>query len=287
MSTEKRTEELELTNLRGRVSGFIMALTISVLWFTSCGLKSDAPPSAEATSPPRIVTLSVGNPPEAGPAVTEQSPAPIVEEIHEVIRSRAFEVVNDAGMTVARITANDRGGMVTVYNIEGKQLLALGVGDIWRGSGSVCVYNTQGETVAFIGGNEHGGGLVIADSNGLVVGGIASDENGGGRMDILNPQANPVAVIKCDENRNGVFLVGNARKSFSASIRANEDGSGLIDVFNRDGKSVSRVTSDRQGNGGIMIHNSRGDMAAVLVVDEDGTGKARVFDKSGRTRGGL
>jgi hypothetical protein len=287
MSTEERTAKPELTKWRWRVSELIMALTILVLWLTSCGLKLDAPTSAQLTPSARTVTLSVANPPAAGPAITEQSPPSTVKEIPDVIRSRAFEVVNDAGTTVATITGNDRGGMVTLYNIEGKQLLAFGVGEKWRGTGSVCVYNAQGETVALIGGNEDGGGLVIADSHGRVVGGIYAEKNGGGRMDILNGQANPVVVIKSDEDSNGVVLVANARKGYLASIRGQEDGSGSIDVYNRDGKSVARLTSDRGGNGGITIHNSRSDIAAVLMVDEDGTGKASVFDKMGRKTGGM
>jgi hypothetical protein len=106
-----------------------------------------------------------------------------VQSVPDVIQAKKFEVVNDEGKSVARLSANEDGGYLSVCNKDG-QVVALHGADENGGYSSIC--NKDGIPVAGLAVKEYGSLLSIANKDGKMVVGLGVGEYGGALMTLDN-----------------------------------------------------------------------------------------------------
>ena len=135
------------------------------------------------------------------------------ERIPDVVKARAFEVVNKAGKGVVLMGAGGGDGVVVVVNKDGKGGVVL-MGDANKDGGMVTVNNKAGKGVVI---------LSVADSKGIVT---VNNKAGKGVVTLsARPDGDGVVAVKNKAGKSVVLMVANA-------------ASGLMAVLNKRGKVV-------------------------------------------------
>ena len=111
--------------------------------------------------------------------------------IQEEIRARRIVIVNDAGQEVVKLTNDENSGWIGVYNNSGILVTKMGA--------------------------KHGGTLSIANKDGKFVAGMG-DFKYGGMMVIFNKDGTPVALVRVNENDNGIIEVANKHGEVIGSL---------------------------------------------------------------------
>ena len=127
------------------------------------------------------------------------------EQVLGKIVCRQLEVVNIEGTPVARIYADENGGVIDVRNAAGKQAVGIVAQKNGKGTGTITVFNTSGKRVVSVDANFWGNGSIT----------------------VLNSAANLGADIYADDF-GGAIAVYNAAEKLVAGIWADKDGNGTI-----------------------------------------------------------
>lgn len=132
---EHRVAELERGMRRWRRTAGVLALGVAGAYVLAAGPVGQPPGGAPPGRSP------IGGQPGGGrtsvqPPVAPPAPPhpPTAPSVPEVLRAKSIELVNDAGVVVARLDANDWGGRIQFLNASGK-VVAQGGSDADGGSG--------------------------------------------------------------------------------------------------------------------------------------------------------
>ena len=212
----------------------------------------------------------------------------------DVIRAKAFQVVDD----------------------EGNGLLSL-VG--LRGAGAVVIFDRTGEMVVTVGAMEVDGkraGLVGTFLEGRILvqlgfgGGSVTDgvRNYGGKVMTYNDQEKPVVELGVTKRGQGTVTTWNDQGKELVKLGATKGGRGTVTTSNDQGKEIVKLGATVEGDGtittfdgqgkqlvdiGIMVdgeggrlqvYNKTGEFVCILAVDEYGNGVIGAFDRNGKGR---
>lgn len=99
------------------------------------------------------------------------------DEVAEVVKARAFHVVDDEGVLLAEVATLGGAGIVATYAGKDLTQTAMGSGD--EGGGYITCFNKKGEIQVNLGGDQDGGQVVThaASGNPRVL--LSGDEKGG------------------------------------------------------------------------------------------------------------
>ncbi len=113
--------------------------------------------------------------------------------VHELLRAKRIEVVDNHGVPLVVLEHGKHGGAVVVRTAEGKPLCHLSGNG--QGDGTIATFHShtrQGR--ALIAGDENGGYISVMAAKGYFAGGIAVDEAGGGAVSVNNAQGQGQAI---------------------------------------------------------------------------------------------
>jgi hypothetical protein len=176
-------------------------------------------------------------------------------------------VFSQAGEEAAEIAVEADGkGKVGIAKGEG-YAAALTINE--SGAGSLTLQNAEGGEGVIVAGSEGalGGVVVVLNSAGEDVAGIAAGEDGKGRVSVAEKDQQ-VAVLKAVENGAGMLVLTNAQGKNGVEVAGQDDEApgGAITVFNQTGDDVVSITADDQ-NGGVVAVHATDDASAELSAD--------------------
>ena len=135
------------------------------------------------------------------------------EQVLGKIVCRQLEVVNIEGTPVARIYADENGGVIDVRNAAGKQAVGIVAHKSGKGTGTITVFNTAGKRVVGVDANFLGNGsITVLNSTG-------------------NLGANIYATDFVGTQMGGAIAVYNAAEKSVVGIWADKDGNGTIKTY--------------------------------------------------------
>lgn len=208
----------------------------------------------------------------------------------------SIRVFNNGEGVAAIGTARDGKGIVAVFEGSRDEPAAV-LTTNESGAGSLTLQNGAGGDGVVAAGSldSLGGVVVVLNSSGEDVAGIASGEDGKGRVSVAEKDQQ-VAVLKAVASGAGALVLTNAegKTGIEATGRDEEAPGGALTVFNQSGDDVVSLAVDEQ-NGGVIALNATDDASAELSAERldlfDGTepilslesdpGRLRVFDKEG------
>lgn len=158
-----------MTKGQGTIAGLLVTanalLVANLIVSATAGpraLAADEPPDETAPALFREQVLPVPEPPELPTFVAQPTPVLSGSEIQalpDVVRARAFEVVDDQGRVVIRmgLDGNGEAGIVTTDS-GGSPLTVFGA---FRGGGMISTFNRFGKPLVMMRQNYHGKGEII------------------------------------------------------------------------------------------------------------------------------
>ena len=99
------------------------------------------------------------------------------KEIPDVLKAKAFHVVDDEGALFAELTVRRSAGTIVVYSAGETTQAAMGSGD--EGGGYITCFNKMGDIQVNLGGDQDGGQVVTNDKTGTPRVVLSGDEKGG------------------------------------------------------------------------------------------------------------
>jgi len=164
----------------------------------------------------------------------------------DVIQAKRFEVVDDNGIVLVRVSQDNGHGLIKTYNTAGFKLLNL-------------TYTTKNE--GYI-GVENGAGQEFVKMS-------SSSDVGGGYIGLFNPAGKRIITI-CNENYGGSFYLSDKDGNSRAIIQNNTMAGGYMSLYNSSGNSAVKLTQTSSGNGDIYVNNYNGDEKIRLSVSTAG-----------------
>jgi hypothetical protein len=174
---------------------------------------------------------------------------------------------DEDGTNVAGLWSSDHGGSFSLWNEKGEELsqFASGALTLSGANASLHVQNENGVPVAVVAsdpkangrfqiadasGNvvsemkmlpDIGGGMVVNNASGKMMGMLAASENGG-TLNLLNPRSVPVFIASTlGENGGGAMTVTNQRGIPVVIMKSDEEHRGIIEILDADGKGIRRI----------------------------------------------
>lgn len=99
------------------------------------------------------------------------------EDVAEVVKAKAFVVVDDKGTVLAELTARLNAGLLATYTDKEIIQTVLGSGD--EGGGYITCFNKKGEIQVNLGGDQDGGQVVVNAKTGMPRIVLSGDGDGG------------------------------------------------------------------------------------------------------------
>lgn len=167
-----------------------------------------------------------------GHITTDITTAQNTPTVFDEIQVRNLHVVDGIGNTVLRLKTGPNGGVVGVYDKNGKTCVGLSVNK--DGGGALDIFNKDGEIVATVSSYKNDGQVYVNDKNGKLGVILGTDENGGS-VRIANKNGKLNLSLHTDENGGSVAVYGNLRKGGVSLNVDSADGSGVVGVHALDG----------------------------------------------------
>ena len=162
--------------------------------------------------------------------------------VPDVLQAKKFEVVDDNGNVLVRVSQDAGNGLIKTYNKDGKKLVNI-------------TYTTKGE-----------GFLALEDGNSQeTVRLTTSSEGGGGYIGIYNSLGKRTMTL-ANEASGGNLYINNSDGNNRAVLQANSAAGGYMALFNSSGYNAVKLTQTASGNGDIYLNNYNGDERLRLSV---------------------
>ena len=162
--------------------------------------------------------------------------------IPDVMQAKKFEVVDDNGNVLVRVSQDVGNGLIKTFNKDGKKLVNI-------------TYTTKGE-----------GFLALEDGNSQeTVRLTTSSEGGGGYIGIYNPLGKRTMTL-ANEASGGNLYINNSDGDNRAVLQANSAAGGYMALFNSSGYNAVKFTQTSSGNGDIYVNNKLGEEMLRLSV---------------------
>jgi hypothetical protein len=222
------------------------------------------------------------------------------EQVPNVIRARAIEVVDGQGTVLVSIGGNAMGGEVIVKNPSGRGLVALvsetsgggiavsktdGDGYVAMVADAVYLFDDDGDTVASFEVSGVGSGIVsVSNDKGERLAQVTGGQGGsGGSVEVYRPGGDkPLAGLRALDDTAVLMMQKHGLPT--VAITSGSSG-GAIGLMDPDGDRLVTLDASPAGRGGrVLVHDSGGGALIGLAAGEDGEGHAAVFDRAGDVR---
>ena len=160
----------------------------------------------------------------------------------DVLQAKRFEVVDDNGNVLVRVSQDEGKGLIKTFNSSGKKLVNI-------------TYTTKNE--GFIG---------LEDGNDKeTIRLTSSSEGGGGYIGIYNPTGNRTLTM-CNEANGGSIYVNNSSGNNRALLQSGSNAGGYLSLLNSSGYAAVKLWQTSTGHGDIFVNNYLGDERLRLSV---------------------
>jgi len=162
--------------------------------------------------------------------------------VPDVLQAKRFEVVDDYGNILAKLTQDNGKGIINTYNKEGKKLVHI-------------TYTSNQE-----------GYLALEDGKGQeTIRFSSSNDGGGGYIGVFNRSGKRTLTL-CNDNSGGNVYVGNSNGDTRATMQCNSSAGGFLGLYNSSGYTAVKLTQTSSGNGDLYVNNYNGDERVRLSV---------------------
>ena len=182
--------------------------------------------------------------------------------VPDVIKAKAFEVVDDNGSLLVEINKEKNNGQISTYTPEGKRL--------------VSILTTSG------GG---GGAFETFDLNGKVLFKVTKTTTGGGYMALYNGYEKEIAEMGVTTGETGYLNLNDRNGSKIAWLTFTEGGGGYLGLLN-NGNEVIRLTTQDAG-GRISVYNKGNTRIGYLGANDNQDGNITIWNSIGTRTGGV
>ncbi|HUS00318.1 MAG TPA: hypothetical protein VMY77_01240, partial [Chitinophagaceae bacterium] len=156
------------------------------------------------------------------------------------LQAKAFEVVDDYGNVLVKVTSYKEAGAVTTYTKAGKTLV-----DILKnvdGNGAVVGFNSLNAIAYRLTGTDKGGGVLdIYNSNGKEVVYAGPTTSNGGLITIYNASGNQVVTTGQTAEQNGVINIYNRNNNRINAMGGDADNNGVFNGWSNSGTKTVQL----------------------------------------------
>lgn len=160
-----------------------------------------------------------------------------------------FDLWNNAGEQMMRISGNDHGGDIALFNTNQNNVAGLYA---TATGGEMAVWNQDGGLGVKATGEARGGSLSVHAGKQQLCAIHAADQ--GGQIDLYNSAGAQVARTGVNTHGGEMALWRSDNTPAFDAGAANTGGA--ANIYNGQGKRVTRLDSDDEGNGRQIIHQS-------------------------------
>ncbi|MCW5793686.1 MAG: hypothetical protein KIS97_05040 [Nitrospira sp.] len=224
---------ISMSNSKGKPGTFLRTGSISVF-------NKEGSEAAEMTADDGWGRVQVLN--KGGKVVAKM-------DSERTIGTGTFYVMNPAGKPMAGLLATETGALISVGNEAGDAIITM---SSLEGPGKLNVMNSVGKTlVQMTGGGKAGGGVAVANAEGM-----------------------PLAEMAISEDGRGLFQVNKNQRAIAVLTQAVDRPGGVVQISNFSGATVSSLTVNDTG-GYLQLANNSGLPSVEATTLPDGRGTVR------------
>ena len=180
----------------------------------------------------------------------------------DVVKAKAFQVVNNNGDVVAEMSIEKGNGVVTTYTPSGRKLFQAFTSD---------------------GG---GGGINTFDNDGQVNFKVTRTTDGGGYMALFNADRKEIFEVGTTTANSGYFRVNDRYGEKLAWLTFTEGGGGYFSLSGKDNQELIKFSTPEAG-GRVGIYNKDKTRINFIGAMDNRDGNITVYDKGGSRTGGV
>ena len=180
----------------------------------------------------------------------------------DVVKAKAFQVVNNSGDVVAEMSIEKSNGLITTYTPSGKKLFQ-----------------------AFT-SNGGGGGINTFDNDGQVNFKVTRTTDGGGYMALFNADRKEIFETGTTTANSGYFRVNDKYGEKLAWLTFTEGGGGYFSLMGRDNKEQIKLSTPDAG-GRVGIYNGNAKRIIFAGAQDNKDGNITVYESGGSRTGGI
>lgn len=174
--------------------------------------------------------------------------------VPDVLQAKSFEVVDDQGNVMVKVSQDNGFGLVKTFNKFGKKLVNI-------------TYTTKNE--GFIG---------VENGNDRENIRLSSSGSSGGYIGVFNTSSQKVAILSAEEAGGYLGLCNNSG-DVKVLLKSQVDAGGFLSMYNSSGYSMASLLQTTGGSGDLYIRNNNGDDRLRLSVSDAG-GSMHVFNNN-------
>jgi hypothetical protein len=136
----------------------------------------------------------------------------------DLIQAKTFEVVNDGGKVLARLSSLNGSGVLTTFRPDGNSLVTIGSST--DNSGRIDVYNATGKATVT----------------------LSATTVGSGNVAVNGPTGDPAVTLGTTTAKNGGVWIYNNQGKIVGQITAQADtGDGVAEIFDSKGAKIGHL----------------------------------------------
>ncbi len=182
-------------------------------------------------------------------------------QVPDVIKAKAFEVVNDNGTTIVEINKENGNGQVSTYTPAGKRLVSLFTSS--GGAGAINTFDTDGDVLFK----------------------VTRTQEGGGYMALFNSAQKEIAEFGVTTGESGYFNLNDRNGNKIAWLTYTEGGGGYFSLLNNNVETV-RLSSPEAG-GRVGVYNKNNIRIGYIGTQDNLDGNITLWNSLGSRSGGL
>ena len=158
----------------------------------------------------------------------------------ERLQAKSFEVIDDYGNILAKLSSYKNAGSLTTYTDKGKTLVYI-LKNV-DGNGAVVGYNSsEGIAYRLTGTTSGGGTMELNNSAGKEVVYAGPTTSNGGLISIYNSSGDEIVTTGQTTEQNGVINIYNHNKNRINAMGGDADNNGVFNGWNNSGTKTVQL----------------------------------------------
>ncbi len=183
------------------------------------------------------------------------------EEVPDLIKAKAFQVVDDKGNVLVLINKERGNGQVATYNPAGQKLVRL--------------FTSDGDA----------GAINTFDGNGSLNFKVTRTTEGGGYMALYNSTNKEVMEVGVTKGNAGYLQINDSYAKRLVKMSTTTDGGGHLSVSRDEKETIIMSASDAGGR--FSIYNTLSSRIGYFGAQDDKSCNLSVYNSSGTRIGGF
>ena len=202
--------------------------------------------------------------------------------VHDVVKAKSFQLVNDAGQTRAGMSLDADGDPTLFMNDRDGQLRFQIYQTTESGQFALTINDRHGIARLWIGeANDGTPMLFMADSSGSRRFGIYQDENGSQGLVISDRQGNDRLGIGAADDGTPMLFMTDSAGNHRFSIEQQSDGSQGVIFRDQSGNGRLFMGEDVDGTPMLLMNDRNGNRRFAVYQLDDGSQRVMIFDRNG------